>query len=325
MISVLLMLVIEGGMAIAIFVRCFVDKKGMEMELRRRLHVDFPREALATISVLLVLMTAYGSAALGQLFFFHIVLIQKGMRTYDYILAMKEESQSIIEESFDEDYSDFSSDDDFDSPEKKPTLVSRFVMCQGGGRVTEDSTKLSIKIDANPQTPSTRKQGLRVSINPWKLITLSRDKALAAAEKAKEKLEKSKHNYLKPLPLETKSGLLTDTVTSTSNCDDINGRRRSWGNAKGCGVCDGVLPKAKGKVSAGSPGSFSSPRKRCSGSLNTAPTSAASAASISPKNNKYRSNFDLKLTQVSKELETYISRQVLCSIIKKEESVASPR
>lgn len=59
------------------------------------------------------------------------------MRTYDYILAMKEESQFIIEESFDEDYSDFSSDDDFDSPEKKPTLVSRFVMCQGGGRVTE--------------------------------------------------------------------------------------------------------------------------------------------------------------------------------------------
>ncbi|KGN51614.1 protein S-acyltransferase 18 [Cucumis sativus] len=311
MISVLLMLAIEGGMAIVIFIRCFVDKKGMEMELRTRLHVDFPREALATISALLVLMTAYGSAALGQLFFFHIVLIQKGMRTYDYILAMKEESQSIIEESFDEDYSDFSSDDDFDSPEKKPTLVSRLVMCQRGGQVSEESKKLSIKIDGNPQTPSTRKQGLHISINPWKLITLSRDKALAAAEKAKEKLERSKHNYLKPLPLETKSGLLTDNVTTTSSCDDIDRTRRmSWGNAKG-------------KVPTGSPGSFSSPRKRCSGSTLT---SAASAASLSsPKHNKYRSNFDLKLTQVSKELETYISRQVLCSIIKKEESVASPR
>ncbi|XP_038892933.1 protein S-acyltransferase 18 [Benincasa hispida] len=308
MISVLLMLAIEGGMAIVVFVRCFVDKMGMEMELRRRLHVDFPREALATITVLLVLMTAYGSAALGQLFFFHIVLIQKGMRTYDYILAMKEESQSIIEESFDEDYSDFSSDDNFDSPERKPSLVSRFVKCQGG-QVAEDSKKLSIKIDADPETPSTRKQGLRISINPWKLITLSRDKALAAAEKAKEKLERSKHNYLKPLPLETKSGLLTNNVTSTSNCDDIDGRRRSIGNGKG-------------KVPTGSPGSFSSPRKRFSGSLNT---TSVTSVSMSPKHNKYRSNFDLKLTQVSKELETYISRQVLCSIIKKEESVASPR
>lgn len=59
------------------------------------------------------------------------------MRTYDYILAMKEESQSIIEDPFDEDYSDFSSDDDFDSPEKKPTSVSRFGLCQGEGRVKE--------------------------------------------------------------------------------------------------------------------------------------------------------------------------------------------
>lgn len=178
-------------------------------------------------------------------------------------------------------------------------------------RCVQESKKLSIKIDGNPQTPSTRKQGLHISINPWKLITLSRDKALAAAEKAKEKLERSKHNYLKPLPLETKSGLLTDNVTTTSSCDDIDRTRRmSWGNAKG-------------KVPTGSPGSFSSPRKRCSGSTLT---SAASAASLSsPKHNKYRSNFDLKLTQVSKELETYISRQVLCSIIKKEESVASPR
>lgn len=99
-------LIVEGGTAIAIFIRCFADKKGIEEELRRRLYIDFPRGALATISVkfslpsianrpeyknilnsfvetinllqvLLVLMTAYGSAALGQLFFFHVVLIRK--------------------------------------------------------------------------------------------------------------------------------------------------------------------------------------------------------------------------------------------------------
>lgn len=182
----------------------------------------------------------------------------------------------------------------------------------------QDSTKLSIKIDTDPQTPSIEKQRLRISIDPWKLITLSRDKALAAAEKAKERLQKSKHDYLKPLPLETKSGLLTDT-TGTGNYDNIDGAV-SWENAKG--VC-GVLPKTKGKAPAGSPGSFSSPRKRCFGSLNTVPASTAST-SASPKH-KYRSNFDLKLTEVSKELETYISRQVLCSIIKKGESMASPR
>lgn len=99
----------EGGTAVAIFVRCFTDKSGIEQELKRRLYVKFPREVLATISVkfrfllthlligivlntnfdsfwvsnykmlqiLLVLMTTYGSAALGQLFFFHVILIRK--------------------------------------------------------------------------------------------------------------------------------------------------------------------------------------------------------------------------------------------------------
>jgi palmitoyltransferase len=41
--------------------------------------------------------------------------------------------------------------------------------------------------------------------------------------------------------------------------------------------------------------------------------------------NKYRSSFDLKLAGVSRELETHISKQVLCSVISKDESEASPR
>jgi palmitoyltransferase len=33
----------------------------------------------------------------------------------------------------------------------------------------------------------------------------------------------------------------------------------------------------------------------------------------------------LKLTEVSRELETYISRQVLCSVMKKDAQEASPK
>ena len=52
----------------------------------------------------------------------------QGMRTYDYILAMKEENQFPVD-PFDD--SDISSDDssDFDSPEKT-TFVSKFI-CRG--------------------------------------------------------------------------------------------------------------------------------------------------------------------------------------------------
>lgn len=165
---------------------------------------------------------------------------------------------------------------------------------------------MSIRIDRDPD-PSTfsKKQGFHVSIDPWKLIKLSREKALIAAGKARERLVKQKpvteHDPLKPLPLETKCGPLMDTDRMMSNA--------------GTGATPLIL---KGRH-PGSPGSFTSPRRRFSGS----PT-MVSGIVPSPKH-KYRSNFDLKLTEVSRELENYISRQVLCSVIKKDGSEASPR
>ncbi|XP_058199091.1 protein S-acyltransferase 18 isoform X1 [Rhododendron vialii] len=303
MLFLLLMLTIEGGTAVAIFVRCFADKKGVERELEKKLYVEFPRGVLAAISVFLVLLTAYSLAALGQLFFFHVVLIRKGMRTYDYILAMREENQTMELESVDD--SDSSSDEsiDSDSPEK-PTFVSRFI-CRKP-RINQSTPKLSIRIDGEPEPRTfTKKQAFRASIDPWKLISMSRDKAILAAEKARERLMKKEpvvgHDSLKPLPLETKSGPL------------LNSNR----NVAGAG--SGVTPLiSMGRV-PGSPGQFSSPRRRFSSSPIMLSSSAAT-----PKQ-KYRSNFDLKLTEVSRELETYISRQVLCSLVKKDGSEASPR
>ncbi|KAJ6723242.1 PROTEIN S-ACYLTRANSFERASE 18 [Salix koriyanagi] len=300
MIFVLLMLIIEGGTATAIFVRCFTDKKGIERELERRLHVEFPRAVLATISVLLVLMTAYSSAAMGQLFFFHLVLIRKGIRTYDYILAMREVNESMELDPFDD--SDFSSDSDFDSP-KKPATFSRFIC---GHRENQNPASLSIRIDRDPETSTlTKKQGFRVSINPWRLIKLSREKALLAADKARERIMKQKpvEQPLRPLPLETKCGPLMNQDKNMTTMESSS-----------------TPPLvSKGMRAPVSPGRFSSPRRRFSGSQ-----SMFSGFIPSPKN-KYRSSFDLKLTEVSRELESYISRQVLYSAMKKDAYEASPK
>ncbi|KAL4558934.1 hypothetical protein LXL04_037139 [Taraxacum kok-saghyz] len=271
LIFVLLMLMIEGGTAVVVFIRCFMDPKGLDMELERRLHVHFPRALLSAICVFLVLLTAYGSAALGQLFFFHVVLIRKGMRTYDYIMALKEENELAELELSDDSDLDISSEDslDFDSPKK-----TRFAICRE--RIPETQHRLSVRIDKEP-TQTKKQEGFRASINPWKLIKMSKEKAVAAATKARERFtgQKGEEDSLKPLPLETKSGLLMMTPL----------------------VVKGMLP----------PGS---PRRRFS-------------VSPSPKQ-KYKSNFDLKLTDVSRELDTYISRQVLCSVLKKGESESSP-
>ncbi|KAH6787534.1 DHHC-type zinc finger family protein [Perilla frutescens var. hirtella] len=305
MLSVLIMLTIEGGTAIAVFVRCFADSKGIEQELIKNYSVKFPRGVLAALSVVLFLLTSYSTAALGQLFFFHLLLIRKGITTYDYILAMKEENQLALELELEslEDSDFYSSSDestDSDSPQK-PALLSR-IICNDGKTQQINQPKLAIRIDGEP---ADKKQGFRASIDPWKLINLSREKALLAAEKAREKLVRSKpveeDDPLKPLPSETRSGPLMKPEK------DLVSRGMS------------LTPLVVKGALMSSPRQFSSPRRR----LTCSPVQPQ-AALPTPKH-RYRSDFDLKLTQVSRELETYISRQVLCSVLKNEGSEASPR
>lgn len=64
------------------------------------------------------------------------------MKTYDYILAMKEENQAVGLDPFDDSDSDSDSDESSDfSPPEKPSFVSRFI-CRGGERLNQVSRKL---------------------------------------------------------------------------------------------------------------------------------------------------------------------------------------
>ncbi|XP_072968070.1 protein S-acyltransferase 18 [Typha angustifolia] len=297
MVFILLMLIIEGGTAIAIFVRCFADSKGIKKEMEQKLHIEIPKGVLAAISILLAIFTGYSTAALGQLFLFHVVLIRKGMRTYDYILAMREEAQSM--DPFDD--TDSSSDEsiDFDDTPERPSFLSRF-LCRKN-ELNQSAQKISIRIDKESNTSNTKAD---FQINPWKLIKMSKEKALIAAERARERIRQKlpprlaygpSISPMKPLPVEVKQGPLI-----------VPGRKQMT-------VLSEITPVVTKAWFPNSPsGRFSSPRRRFSGSP-------------SPKPQKYRSSFDLKLTEVSRELENHISKQVLCSILTKGgEDEASP-
>jgi palmitoyltransferase ZDHHC1/11 len=127
----------------------------------------------------------------------------------------------------------------------------------------QSEKRLSIKIEKMPNDNENDKpsnKNTNYEINPWRLARMSREKALNAAERARERMR-----VLKPLPVETKQGLL---------------------------MTPQLLQKSH----------LSSPRRRISGSP-------------SPKPQKYRTNFDLKLMEVSGEMESHISKQVLISVL----------
>ncbi|KAL0440465.1 UNVERIFIED_CONTAM: protein S-acyltransferase 21 [Sesamum latifolium] len=89
----LLWLVFECTVGIAVLVRCFVDRKATENEIVDRLGDGFSRPPFATVVALCTAVSFLATVPLGELFFFHIILIRKGITTYEYVVAMRTQSE----------------------------------------------------------------------------------------------------------------------------------------------------------------------------------------------------------------------------------------
>ncbi|KAI4305436.1 hypothetical protein L6164_028802 [Bauhinia variegata] len=90
----LVWLVIEAGVGIAVLVRFFVNKRGMESEIIDRLGNGFSRPPFATVVAICTAVSILACLPLGELFFFHVILIRKGITTYEYVVAMRAMSEA---------------------------------------------------------------------------------------------------------------------------------------------------------------------------------------------------------------------------------------
>ncbi|KAJ6792182.1 protein S-acyltransferase 21-like isoform X2 [Iris pallida] len=86
-------LAVECGVGIAVLVRCFVDKRATESQITDRLGDGFSRIPFAIIVALCTALSMLAIVPLGELFFFHMILIRKGITTYEYVVAMRTQSE----------------------------------------------------------------------------------------------------------------------------------------------------------------------------------------------------------------------------------------
>ncbi|MFS7947319.1 putative protein S-acyltransferase [Helianthus anomalus] len=91
----LVWLTFECGVGIAVLVRCFVDKKATENQIAERLGDGFSRPPFATVVAICTAVSLLATIPLGELFFFHIILIRKGITTYEYVVAMRTQSEPV--------------------------------------------------------------------------------------------------------------------------------------------------------------------------------------------------------------------------------------
>ncbi|CAN4096755.1 unnamed protein product [Withania somnifera] len=73
----LVWLVTEAGVGIAVLVRCFVNKKNMEAQIVDRLGNGFSLAPFATVVAVCTAVSLLACVPLGELFFFHMILIRK--------------------------------------------------------------------------------------------------------------------------------------------------------------------------------------------------------------------------------------------------------
>ncbi|KAG6721361.1 hypothetical protein I3843_03G107400 [Carya illinoinensis] len=173
----LLWLVIEAGVGTAVLVLCFVHKKSMEAEIIDRLGNGFTRPPLATVVAVCTVVSMLACIPLGELFFFHILLIRKGITTYEFVMAMRAMSEPQGGVSIDEGLANimyspsgvFVDYQDEVVPHLEPGMVP--------STVDPDATGIAERGPKLPKRP--------VRISAWKLAKLDSNEAMRAAAKAR--------------------------------------------------------------------------------------------------------------------------------------------
>ncbi|CAA6655838.1 unnamed protein product [Spirodela intermedia] len=83
----LIWLLAESAVGVAVLVRCFTAKRATELQIIERLGNGFSLGLCTGVSM-------FACVPLGELFFFHILLIRKGITTYEYVVAMRAQSEA---------------------------------------------------------------------------------------------------------------------------------------------------------------------------------------------------------------------------------------
>ncbi|GAB2215892.1 hypothetical protein Droror1_Dr00023653 [Drosera rotundifolia] len=86
-------LITECGVGIWILVRCFIHRTVIEHQITDRLGDGFSRPPFAAVVALCTFVSFLAVIPLGELFFFHMILVRKGITTYEYVIAMRTENE----------------------------------------------------------------------------------------------------------------------------------------------------------------------------------------------------------------------------------------
>ncbi|CAK7326142.1 unnamed protein product [Dovyalis caffra] len=201
MVSSLLLLVLQWSTGILVLICCFIERKRFSVDISAKLGSSFSLVPFVIVLSVCTILAMIATLPLAQLFFFHILLIKKGISTYDYIIALREQEQEQqgVEGQQSAQMSPASSLTGLSS-------ASSFSTFHRGAWCTPPRLFLEDQFDVVPpetgsvsslgkktigEEPIKKKNPAAVKISPWTLARLNAEEVSRAAAEARKNIDSS--------------------------------------------------------------------------------------------------------------------------------------
>ncbi|XP_061987203.1 probable protein S-acyltransferase 22 [Populus nigra] len=197
MVSALLLLILQWSTGILVLICCFLERRRFSVDISVKLGSSFSLAPFVIVVLACTILAMIATLPLAQLFFFHILLIKKGISTYDYIIALREQEQE--QQGVDGQQSAQM------SPASSLTglsSASSFSTFHRGAWCTPPRLFLEDQFDVVPpetgsvsslgkktigEEPIKKKNPAAVKISPWTLARLNAEEVSRAAAEARKK------------------------------------------------------------------------------------------------------------------------------------------
>ncbi|XP_051146065.1 probable protein S-acyltransferase 22 [Andrographis paniculata] len=207
MVSGLLLLVLQWSTGILVLVLCFLDRKQFVVDISSKLGSSFTVVSFVIVVAVFTILAMIATLPLAQLFFFHILLIKKGITTYDYVIALREQERpSGREDEHSPQMSPVSSLTGISSVSSFNTFNRAAAWCTPPRLFVEDQfdavptdngsiTSFRKKTTTSGEQETVKKLPAPVKISPWTLARLNANDVSKAADEARKKSK-----ILRPVP-----------------------------------------------------------------------------------------------------------------------------
>ncbi|MCH89578.1 putative protein S-acyltransferase 22-like, partial [Trifolium medium] len=180
---------------IVVLICCFLKRKEFSVDVSSKLGSSFSLVPFVIVVAVCTMLAMIATLPLVQLFFFHILLIKKGISTYDYIIALREQDQQGAGGQQSPQMSPVSSITGLSSASSFSTFhrgqwctpPRMFVDDQFDVVPPETASVSSLGKKSIREEPVKKKNPGAVKISPWTLARLNAEEVSRAAAEARKK------------------------------------------------------------------------------------------------------------------------------------------